>query len=428
MKTVLKDMMIYHKGTFSKGSVVIEDGVIADLIFGEVSEICDHTVELSEGYVFPGLTDVHVHLREPGFSYKETILSGSKASAHGGFTHICAMPNLNPVPDSMDNLNVQRKCIEKAGLIDVIPYGSITVEQKGEKLSDLSSMATFVAGFSDDGKGVQNPELMEKAMEKAKALGKLIVAHCEDESLLHGGYVHDGQYARENGHKGICSESEWGPIKRDLALLRKTGCAYHVCHISTKESVEIIRQAKKEGIDITCETGPHYLLLNDMDLQDEGRFKMNPPIRSEEDRLALLEGIKDGTIDMIATDHAPHSEEEKSKGLRGSLNGIVGIELSFPVLYTGLVKTGILSLQQLIKLMHDNPKKRFRIGGEIEIGQKADLTVFDLGREYTITPEMLLSMGKSTPFMGRSVFGKCILTMYDGKTVWQDEEIQEIEA
>ena len=295
----------------------------------------------------PGFADVHVHLREPGFFYKETIESGTRASARGGFTDVCSMPNLNPVPDSYDNLKLQLDIIKKDALIGVHPFGSITKKEMGEELSDMEDMAPFVAGFSDDGRGVQSEEMMISAMEKAKSLNKIIVAHCEDNSLLNGGYIHDGEYARKNNHKGICSESEWGPIQRDIELIKKTGCSYHVCHISTKESVDLIRKAKKDGVDITCETGPHYLLLNDMNLKEEGRFKMNPPIRSEEDRLALIEGIKDGTIDMIATDHAPHSSEEKSKGLKDSLMGVVGIETSFPLMYTNFVKTGMLSLENL---------------------------------------------------------------------------------
>lgn len=360
----------------------------------------------------PGFADVHVHLREPGFFYKETIASGTKACARGGFTDVCSMPNLNPVPDSIENLKIQLDIIKKDALIGVHPFGSITKKEMGEELSDMEDMSSFVAGFSDDGRGVQSEELMIQAMKKAKELGKIIVAHCEDNSLLNGGYIHDGEYARKNNHKGICSESEWGPIKRDIELVKKIGCSYHVCHISTKESVDLIRRAKKDGVDITCETGPHYLLLNDMMLKEEGRFKMNPPIRSEEDRLALIEGIKDGTIDMIATDHAPHSSEEKSKGLKNSLMGVVGIETSFPLMYTNFVKTGVLSLDKLMDLMCFNARKRFNI----PLGES--FTVWDLNNKYKINPKDFVSKGKSTPFEGFEVYGKCVLTVKDGKIVW----------
>ena len=360
----------------------------------------------------PGFADVHVHLREPGFFYKETIASGTKASARGGFTDVCSMPNLNPVPDSIENLKIQLDIIKKDAVIGVHPFGSITKKEMGEELSDMEDMSAFVAGFSDDGRGVQNEEMMISAMEKAKKLGKIIVAHCEDNSLLNGGYIHDGEYASKNNHKGICSESEWGPIKRDIELIKRTGCSYHVCHISTKESVDLIRRAKKDGVDITCEIGPHYLLLNDMMLKEEGRFKMNPPIRSEEDRLALIEGIKDGTIDMIATDHAPHSSEEKSKGLKDSLMGVVGIETSFPLMYTNFVKTGVLSLDKLMDLMCFNARKRFNI----PLGES--FTVWDLNNKYKINPKDFVSKGKSTPFEGFEVYGKCVLTVKDGKIVW----------
>ncbi|MGN0998779.1 MAG: dihydroorotase [Faecousia sp.] len=369
----------------------------------------------SEYAVFPGFCDVHVHFREPGFSYKETIFSGSLAAARGGYTAVCTMPNLNPVPDSKAHLKEQLDIIRQDGLIHVYPYGSITVSQQGEALSDMKGMAPNVIGFSDDGKGVQRKEMMLQAMRKAKALNKIIVAHCEDNALLKGGYIHDGKYAAENGHRGICSESEWGPIKRDLELVKQTGCAYHVCHISTKESVELIRQAKKQGLDVTCETAPHYLLLDESDLLEEGRFKMNPPLRSPEDRQALLEGLKDGTIDMIATDHAPHSEEEKSRGLEGSAFGIVGLETAFPLLYTYLVKEHILSLSRLMELLVTNPRKRFRIP------MTADFSVWDLRQSYTIDPGEFQSEGKSTPFSDWRVWGRCLATVCDGKLVWMEK-------
>ena len=367
----------------------------------------------SEYAVFPGFCDVHVHFREPGFSYKETIASGSCASARGGFTAVCTMPNLNPVPDSVENLSIQLKMIEDQACIHVYPYGAITVGEKGEVLADLEGMAPNVIGFSDDGRGVQSDEMMRQAMIRAKNLGKMIVAHCEVNELLRGGYIHDGEYARLHGHRGICSESEWVQIERDLKLVEEIGCKYHVCHISTKESVDVIRKAKARGVDVTCETGPHYLVLTDMDLQEEGRFKMNPPLRSEEDRKALVEGLVDGTIDMIATDHAPHSAEEKGRGLEKSAFGIVGIEIAFQTMYTHLVKPGIISLEKLIDLMAIAPRKRF----EIPLGE--DYTVWDLNALETVDPEQFLSMGKATPFAGHALFGKCLLTVCDGKIVYQ---------
>ena len=386
-------------------SSLVENGGISSSFADEISS--------DKYFIFPGFVDVHVHLREPGFFYKETIKTGTEASAHGGYTAVCSMPNLNPVPDSVENLALQLDAIKKDAVIDVYPYGSITVGEKGEQLSDLDGMAKDVIAFSDDGRGVQNIEMMKAAMLKAKALGKMIVAHCEDNSLLFGGYIHDGDYAKKNGHKGICSESEWGPIKRDIELIKETGCPYHVCHISTKESVELIRKAKAEGVDITCETGPHYLLMNDSMLKDEGRFKMNPPIRSEEDRVALIEGIKDGTIDMIATDHAPHSTEEKSKGLKDSAMGIVGIETAFQLLYTNLVKTGVISLEKLIELMSINPRKRFGIPLK-----ESDFCVWNLEAEETINPDNFLSKGRSTPFENQKVNGRCVLTVLDDKICW----------
>ncbi len=367
----------------------------------------------SDYIVFPSFCDVHVHFREPGFSYKETILTGCNAAARGGYTSVCTMPDLDPVPDGVAHLEEQLKLIRRDATIRVYPYASITVEQKGECLSDLEGMAKDAFAFSDDGKGVQDENLMRTAMIKAKELGKMIVAHCEDNSLLYGGYIHDGEYAKLHGHKGICSESEYGPIARDLKLVEEIGCAYHVCHISTKESVELIRQAKARGVNVTCETGPHYLVMNDMDLQEDGRFKMNPPIRSEEDRLALVEGIKDGTIDMIATDHAPHSAEEKAKGLAGSAFGIVGLETAFAVMYTKLVKPGIISLEKLIELMSINPRKRFGLPLD------GDFTVWDLNREFKVNPEEFLSKGKATPFVGETLNGQCVLTVCNGKIVYK---------
>ncbi len=362
--------------------------------------------------VFPGFCDVHVHFREPGFSYKETIATGSKAAAHGGYTAVCTMPNLNPVPDNADSLKKQLDIIEDDAVIHVYPYAAITVGQKGEQLSDMEAMAENAIAFSDDGRGVQSDDMMREAMLRAKSLGKMIVAHCEVNSLLRGGYIHDGEYAAKHGHRGICSESEYAQIARDIELVKEVGCAYHVCHISTKESVDIIRKAKAEGVNITCETAPHYLVMDDADLQEDGRFKMNPPLRSEADRLALIEGVKDGTIDMIATDHAPHSAQEKGKGLEGSAFGIVGLETAFAVMYTKLVKTGVLTLEKVIELMSDNPRKRFNI----PLGN--DFTVWKLDEEYCVNPDSFLSKGRSTPFEGEKLVGECVLTVCDGKIVY----------
>lgn len=370
-----------------------------------------------ENYIIvPGLCDVHVHFREPGFSYKETIASGSAAAVHGGYTAVCTMPNLSPVPDSAEHLQVQLDAIERGAAIKVLPYGAITVGEKGEKLADMEAMSDKVCAFSDDGKGVQNDEMMREAMTAAKRLGKIIAAHCEDNSLLFGGYIHDGEYARMHGHRGISSASEYKQIERDLRLAEETGCAYHVCHISTKESVELIRQAKAHGVNVTCETAPHYLVLCDEDMQEDGRFKMNPPLRSREDKKALIEGIKDGTIDMIATDHAPHSAEEKGRGLEKSLMGVVGLETAFPVLYTELVMKNIITFDRLVELMSFKPKERFGID------TNNDFAVFDISEAYKIDPEDFLSMGRATPFAGREVFGRCLLTVHNEKVVYKAEE------
>ena len=372
-----------------------------------------------ENYIIvPGLCDVHVHFREPGFSYKETIASGSAAAAHGGYTAVCTMPNLDPVPDSAEHLQVQLDAIKRGAAIKVLPYGAITVGEKGEKLADMEAMSDKVCAFSDDGKGVQNDEMMREAMTAAKRLGKIIAAHCEDNSLLFGGYIHDGEYAKAHGHRGISSESEYRQIERDLRLAEETGCVYHVCHISTKESVELIRQAKARGVDVTSETAPNYLVLCDEDMREDGRFKMNPPLRSREDKQALIEGIKDGTIDMIATDHAPHSAEEKGRGLEKSLMGVVGLETAFPVLYTELVKKNIITLERLVELMSFNPKELFGI----DTG--CDFAVFGIVEPYKTDPNEFLSMGRATPFAGREVFGRCLLTVHSGKAVYKAEAIK----
>lgn len=371
---------------------------------------------ISKKYIIvPGLCDVHVHFREPGFSYKETIASGSAAAAHGGYTAVCTMPNLSPVPDSAEHLQVQLDAIKRGAAIKVLPYGAITVGEKGERLADMEAISDKVCAFSDDGKGVQNDEMMREAMTAAKRLGKIIAAHCEDNSLLFGGYIHDGEYAKAHGHRGISSASEYKQIERDLRLAEETGCAYHVCHISTKESVELIRQAKARGVDVTSETAPHYLVLCDEDMQEDGRFKMNPPLRSREDKEALIEGIKDDTIDMIATDHAPHSAEEKGRGLEKSLMGVVGLETAFPVLYTELVMKNIITFDRLVELMSFKPKERFGIDAN------KDFAVFDISEAYKIDPKDFLSMGRATPFAGREVFGRCLLTVHNEKVVYKAE-------
>ncbi len=416
MQRLIEGVMALVNGRFVPSDIRVECGRIVS-----VEPAAKPVSEENTLYAMPGFTDVHVHLREPGFSYKETLKSGTRAAARGGYIRVCAMPNLNPVPDSLEHLLPQLEKIGRDAVIDVRPYGAITRGEAGAELSDMEALAPRVAAFSDDGRGVQSDDMMRAAMRKAKVLGRLIAAHCEDNRLLHGGVIHDGRYAREHGIPGICSESEWGQIARDLKLVRETGCGYHVCHISTKESVELIRQAKRDGLDVSCETAPHYLLLTEDDLQDEGRFKMNPPVRSAADREALLEGLADGTIDMIATDHAPHSAVEKAKGLRGSAMGIVGLETAFPLLYTHLVeKQKLLTLEQLVRLMSDAPARRFGLPVEaVRPGSDASFALWDLNAEYSIDPDSFLSMGKATPFAGWHVNGKCVETMYKGETVWQ---------
>lgn len=401
---MLNNAFVYRNGRMEQQNYELKVGGVGFL--SDFNKLC----------IFPAFCDVHVHFREPGFSYKETIRTGSLAAARGGYTDVCTMPNLNPVPDSAENIKKQIKIIERDAAVRVHPYAAITVGEKGEVLTDMKALAPYCAAFSDDGRGVQSKDLMRSAMLKAKALGKIIAAHCEDNSLLCGGYIHKGEYARLHGHKGICAESEWKPIERDLRLAKETGCKYHVCHISCKESVELIRNAKANGVDVTCETAPHYLIFNDMDLKESGNFKMNPPIRSEDDRQALIKGLQDGTIDMIATDHAPHSSEEKSRGLENSLMGIVGLETAFPVMYTYLVKKGIITLEKLIELMAINPRRRFGLQST------DDICVYDLQSEYKIDPGEFKSKGKSTPFDGMTVSGKNLLTICGGKAVWNITE------
>ena len=401
---ILNNAFVYRNGRMEQQNYELKVGGVGFL--SDFNKLC----------IFPAFCDVHVHFREPGFSYKETIRTGSLAAARGGYTDVCTMPNLNPVPDSVENIKKQIEIIKKDAAVRVHPYAAITVGEKGETLTNMKALAPYCVAFSDDGKGVQSEDMMRAAMLKAKALGKIIAAHCEDNSLLCGGYIHKGEYARLHGHKGICAESEWKPIERDLRLAKETGCKYHVCHISCKESVELIRKAKAEGVDVTCETAPHYLIFNDMDLKESGNFKMNPPIRSEEDRQALIKGLQDGTIDMIATDHAPHGSEEKSRGLQNSLMGVVGLETAFPVMYTYLVKKGIITLERLIELMAINPRRRFGLQST------DDICVYDLQSEYKIDPCEFKSKGKSTPFDGLTVAGKNLLTVCGGKAVWNITE------
>ena len=424
MRYLLQNAQILSSGgVFRAADVLLSGGRIVS-IGDRISCPADAvSIDLHKAVLFPGFVDVHVHLREPGFSYKETIRTGTLAAAHGGFVHVAAMPNLDPVPDCAAALAVQRAIIEKDALVHVHPYGAISVGEKGERLADLDGLAPGVIAFSDDGRGVQSESLMREAMMQCRRLGKILAAHCEDNSLLHGGYIHDGAYARAHGHRGICSESEWSPIARDLKLAEQTGCAYHVCHVSTKESVALIRAAKRRGVDVTCETAPHYLTFTDEDLQEDGRFKMNPPLRAREDRDALIEGLLDGTIDMLVTDHAPHSREEKARGLEKSAMGVVGLETSFAASYTALVQTGILPLGKLVDLMHGAPMRRFGCGTELAEGQPADLTAFDLTKTYTVDPETFLTMGHATPFAGRALTGVCKLTMIGGEPVWKEETL-----
>ena len=424
MRYLLQNAQILSSGgVFRAADVLLSGGRIVS-IGDRISCPADAvSIDLHKAVLFPGFVDVHVHLREPGFSYKETIRTGTIAAAHGGFAHVAAMPNLDPVPDCAAALAVQRAIIEKDALVHVHPYGAVSVGEKGERLADLEGLAPGVIAFSDDGRGVQSESLMREAMMQCRRLGKILAAHCEDNSLLHGGYIHDGAYARAHGHRGICSESEWGPIARDLRLAEETGCAYHVCHVSTKESVALIRAAKRRGVDVTCETAPHYLTFTDEDLQEDGRFKMNPPLRAREDRDALIEGLLDGTIDMLVTDHAPHSREEKARGLEKSAMGVVGLETSFAASYTALVQTGILPLEKLVDLMHGAPMRRFGCGTELAEGQPADLTAFDLTKTYTVDPETFLTMGRATPFAGCALTGVCKLTMIGGEPVWKEETL-----
>ena len=418
MKSFYTNARIYRNGRFEEGVLAVENGV---LIEPQEPAEGDQVIDLGGREVVPGLIDVHVHLREPGFGYKETIATGTAAAAHGGYTTVCSMPNLNPAPDSAATLGEQLALIERDAVVRVVPYGCITKRQMGGgEQADLAAMAPHVVGFSDDGRGVQRDEDMALAMREAARLGKPIVAHCEVNDLLKGGYIHDGEYCRRNGHRGISSESEWAQVKRDIELVEEIGCQYHVCHISTKESVELVRAAKAKGLRVSCETGPHYLVLCDEQLEEEGRWKMNPPIRSAEDRDALVAGLQDGTIEVIATDHAPHSAEEKGRGLEKSAMGIVGLECAFGVLYTHLVEKGLLTLEQLIDRMATNPGRLFGLGGRLEVGAPADFTVLNLTDSYTIDPETFRSKGKATPFAGWEVRGRAVMTVVGGVCVYEE--------
>ena len=420
MKFVLRGAQVYTESGFSHLDILVDDGFITGIAPSIPFSREIVSFDLHSCFLFPGLIDVHVHLREPGFSYKETMKTGTLAAAHGGYTAVCAMPNLSPVPDTPETLAPELDAIRHDAAVRVYPYGAITRDEAGKTLSDFAGLAPDVIAFSDDGRGVQSEDMMRAAMQRAKACGRIIAAHCEDNSLLHGGYIHDGVYARTHGHRGISSESEWRQIERDLRLAEETGCAYHVCHISCRESVALIRAAKSRGVDVTCETAPHYLILDDSMLQEDGRFKMNPPIRSACDRAALIEALADGTIDMIATDHAPHSAEEKSRGLEKSAMGIVGLETAFAELYTHLVRRGAVTLERLIELLCTSPGRRFGIGTGIAVGRPADLTVFELDTPYQIDTNTFLSLGKSTPFAGDTVYGRCRMTMVNGRIIWQE--------
>lgn len=417
MKILFKNGIVYVNGNLKKSDVLIQDGIVVD-IQREISLDDVVIVDLNNLHILPGFADVHVHLREPGFFYKETILSGTNAAAKGGFTLVCSMPNLNPVPDSVENLKIQQDIIDRDAVIKVLPHASITKKQRGKELVDFESLSEKCFAFSDDGRGIQSREIMKEAMEMAKKFGKAIVAHCEDESLVFGGYIHDGEYAKLHGHKGISSASEYKQVQRDVELCEEVGGQYHVCHISTKETVDIIRKAKSKGLKVSCETTPHYLTFCDMDLKEEGRFKMNPPIRSSEDRDALIEGIKDGTIEMIATDHAPHTDEEKSKGLKRSNMGVVGLETSFAVINTFMVNAGHISFEKLVELMSINPRKIFGLEYGISVGKKADFTIVDRNKEWIVNPDEFVSKGKSTPFEGMKLTGDILFTICDGKIVY----------
>ena len=421
-KLLIKSGTLVADGKSWRGDILVADGKIEAI--GELLAADEQTeVFNAEGCVVTyGLADVHVHLREPGYSAKETITTGTRAAARGGVTTVCSMPNLQPAPDAPETIAIEQQMIDEQAVIEVLPFATISKGRERRELAEIEALRSLSVGYSDDGNGIRTEELMRQAMQRIAAVDGIIAAHCEDDSLLHAGYIHDGEYARTHGHKGICSESEWRPIKRDVVLAKEENCRYHVCHISTKESVAIIREAKKNCDHISCETAPHYLVLCDGDLKEEGRFKMNPPLRAKEDKAALIEGIKDGTIEVIATDHAPHTAEEKSRGLKGSMMGIVGIETSFAICYTHLVRKGVITIEKLIALMSENPRRIFRLGGALRVGERADIAVYDITKPYTIDTAEFLSMGKATPFEGEQVYGKCVLTLFNGEKVWTENK------
>ena len=419
-RLLIKGGTVVAEGVSRKADILVVDGKIAtigeSLVADEQTEIFD-----AEGCIVTyGLADVHIHLREPGYSAKETITTGTRAAARGGVTTVCSMPNLQPAPDAPETIAIEQRMIDEQAVIEVLPFATISSNRAGRELANIEALRPLSVGYSDDGNGIQTEPLMREAMKRISAVDGIIAAHCEDDSLLHTGYIHDGEYARLHGHKGICSESEWGPIKRDVVLAEEEGCRYHICHISTKESVEIIREAKQKCNHISCETAPHYLVLCDENLQEDGRFKMNPPLRAKEDREALIEGIKDGTIEVIATDHAPHTAEEKSRGLKGSMMGIVGIETSFAICYTHLVRKGVITIEKLIALMSENPRRIFRLGGAMREGERADIAIYDIREPYKIDSAEFLSMGKATPFEGEEVYGRCVMTLFGGEMVWKE--------
>lgn len=416
------DRLIIKGGTIigaGREDIAIVDGRIAERSSNIEPTANDRVISAEGLIVAPSFVDVHVHLREPGYGYKERIATGTMAAAHGGYTTVCSMPNLNPVPDTVENLKVQQDIIDRDAKIEVLPYAAITIGRKGEELVDIAALKDGVAAFSDDGSGVQVDGMMERAMTEAAKYDALIAAHCEVEELLKGGYIHDGEYAAKNGHKGICSASEWEQVKRDIEIAERTGCRYHVCHISTKETVELVREAKARGVKVTCETGPHYLIFTDMDLEEDARWKMNPPLRSAEDRAALIEGIKDGTIDMIATDHAPHSIEEKSKGLKDSAMGIVGLETAFAAMNTHIVERGIITLERLVELMSLRPREVFRIAGGINVGDRADIVLLDTEKKWRVDSDKFYSMGKVSMFVGRELQGEVAMTIHRGDIVYE---------
>ena len=416
-RTIIKDGFVVGVG---KQDIAITDGRISERREHIEAKAEDRIIDAEGLVVAPAFVDVHVHLREPGYGYKERIATGTMAAARGGYTTVCSMPNLNPVPDSVENLKAQQEIIDRDAKIEVLPYAAITIGRKGEELVDMASLVGKVCAFSDDGSGVQVDGMMERAMTEAVKHDQLIAAHCEVEELLKGGYIHDGEYAKAHGHKGICSESEWEQVKRDIEIAERTGCRYHVCHISTKETVQLVREAKARGVKVTCETGPHYLIFTDMDLEEDARWKMNPPLRSAEDRAALVEGIKDGTIDMIATDHAPHSVEEKSRGLKDSAMGIVGLETAFAALNTHLVRKGVITMERLVELMSLNPRKVFRIAGGLNEGDRADVVLLDTEKEWRVDSEKFYSMGRISMFDGREMVGDVVMTLHRGEIVYDN--------